>query len=39
MDHVLGTILWTAVAVVAGMALQYSGFLPWLLSKLPWTKG
>ena len=39
MDDLLGIIFYSALLIVAGMLLQWSGFLPWVAAKLPWNKG
>jgi|1_EtaG_2_1085319.scaffolds.fasta_scaffold42914_5 hypothetical protein len=31
-------ILYTALALTVGMALQWSGFLTWAAKKLPWSR-
>ena len=38
MDDFIGLLLYTTVAGIAGALLQFSGFLPWLLNKLPWRR-
>lgn len=37
MQDILITLLSHSVAVVVGMVAQATGFVPWVIKKLPWT--
>lgn len=38
MENLMEYATYLVVAIIAGMFLQWSGFLPWMVSKLPWKK-